>query len=125
MAIQKLSKYVKDAGFVSRYAKPIRNRLTLQQLRDLDKELSEMTPHEWFVKHKGLSQSGAVIVFNYKRAIYSGDGTRVLEPADCDPIVYEQLEEDLDQYRAWKAKAQYAEKKRLEGYAETVAALKM
>lgn len=121
MAIQKLTNYVKDAGLVSRFARPLKDRLSIAQIREIEEELKAMTVAEWLFKKGGTNKEGAVIITNYRRTKYSPDGTRVIEPADCDPIVYEQLQEDLEQYRTWKARKEFAQKKQAEEYAQQAA----
>ena len=127
--------YKNNESFVSgdRYKKPVQNRLSQQQLLELDKELDSFTnekevnfPHKMTVKVfdevKWLKSKGAladerIVTTNFKSAVYGTDD-RLKEPTDCDPILFEQLSMDLEQWRWWKGRKEFVENKRIEGLEE-------
>lgn len=111
MAIQSKTK----SSFVSRYNKPIVNRLTPSQLSDLDKRLQNYKRKVKAVEFGGLSlpenvmidtrayceamgalKNGAIVI---KEITREQDGGK--ERFDCSPILYEQLQEDLAQWGRW------------------------
>lgn len=115
----------------TRYRPAIKNKLTETQLRELDKKLQDfivkkeverkgkIVEVQWvdkaaWIEAMGGTKDGAVVITNYTPIKYNAEGTRVVGHRDCDPIVYEQLLADWEQYQDWKGRREYAEKKRLE-----------
>lgn len=100
------------------YKKPIPNRLTLQDLQKLDSELQKyfvikhvtypipqdikiLDEHRWLVDRRAITESGSIIMQKFSSAKYDSSG-KCLQYADCMPILWEQLQEDLEQWRKWK-----------------------
>lgn len=120
----------KETGFTSySYHLPEKNRLNPQQLRILDNELKryfykvwvnspvkeeiELLNTEQWLKDRGAkNKDGAIVVRDYKTARYSNG--RLLSASDCEPILYEQLMEDLAQWKTWRSKVAYAKAKEIE-----------
>lgn len=117
------------------YRQPVKNRLSEAELIELEKEIESFStikkvkslkkdaPDDeikWFderswLKSKGaMNENGGVIVKKFKSAIYDSQG-HCKEKADCEPILFEQLMEDLNQYRFWKGRQEFIEKKKIEG----------
>lgn len=110
-----------------RYSKPTINGLTPEGLRSLDKELQgyavekDITMPDGKVFHikyiddrkwmedKGALRKGAVYISDFKPAKYSTQG-HLIEGCDCDSILYEQLSENLEQWKKWKGRQEYAQK---------------
>mgnify|MGYP001605063257 CR=1 FL=1 len=117
-----------------RYIKPSKNRLSEQQLIDLDKEIEGFSIEKevnfpdkkiikffdeiaWLKNKGALTENGAVIVKNYRYSVYASNG-HLIVPTDCDPILFEQLSEDLEQWRYWKGRKEFIENKKIEGLEE-------
>jgi hypothetical protein len=109
-----------------RYSKPIINGLTSQGLVELDKELEKYryekdiimpdgTPHHlsliddraWMINKGALNKSGAVMILDFEPAKYNASG-HLIKGCDCEPILYEQLTENFEQWKRWKGRAEYA-----------------
>jgi hypothetical protein len=118
----------RDSG--NSYQPPVKNRLTLQEVHALDGELKKyfykkevyvpkkeevelLNKEQWFKDKGAKNKYGAVMVQNYKSPLYAQNG-RCIRPVDCEPILYEQLQEDLDQWGKWCSKVAYAKGKELE-----------
>lgn len=118
MAIQQLRSYSPEVE--KRYFPPVKNRLTESQLQALGEELKKYTKgstiqiEEWMKSRGALSKNGGVVITNYKPTIYNG--ANVKQHVDCDPILFEQLHEDLEQYLFWSGRSKYGELKKLEQY---------
>lgn len=101
-----------------KYRAPVKNRLSQQELVRLDKELetfrinnevyfpikgpiSYIDTEAWMKKRGALSKDGAVIMSGHIPAIYDSKG-KLIKPQDCDPILYEQLLEDHQQWERYK-----------------------
>lgn len=112
-----------------RYSKPKENRLSEQQLNELEEELKNfyverevkipeqkmvriLDKDAWFKSRGAMNAGGAIIVTNYSPSKYGSDG-KLKTPKDCDPILFEQLEADLEQLNERTGRREYAEKKRL------------
>ena len=125
-----MGKRYKDDFAEKKYSKPIKNRLSEHQLLALneeieggymqDKEVSFPSPAkirvfdelQWLTD-KGAMKNGAVVISNFSPAEYNGNGTLV-KGCDCEPILYEQLCEDIKQWRNWKGRKEYGVKMREE-----------
>lgn len=115
------------------YQKPAKDRLSYSELVELDKEIEKYKVEKWvdfpvkmkirhfdewkWLEDKGAVKNKAIVVKNFKSAIYNSNGT-LKESCDCEPILYEQLMEDLKQHHEWKLKKDYGEQKRIEGLEE-------
>src|SRR3990167_10179177 len=102
----KRSNYEQSMG-QTLYASPVKNRLTQSQLLEMYKEMSKyltknggVETERWLHDKMGMKK-GAVVIENFKSSVYGNDG-KLISPSDCSPILYEQLWEDLGQYRFWK-----------------------
>ena len=124
-----------------KYVSPYQNRLNEYQLQDLEKELERFTSWKdvkkpkperirvfderaWMKNRGALSHSGGVIVKNFKPAVYTPQGT-CKEPADSEPILFEQLSEDLKQFAFWKGRKEFIERKKIEGLEELAQGMEM
>lgn len=100
------------------YVGPRINRLTLDQIKALDKELEAFKikvktdmfgeveyVDEWaWLKHRGaLDKYGSVVVTGYQPPKYNSQG-QCTRKVDCEPILYEQLCEDFRQWSRWSTK---------------------
>lgn len=126
------------AAFGRKYKKAVKNRLMEHPLKELDKELewhrvsreivfytkdgaikkniSHIDIDAWMCA-KGAMKGDAIIITGFVAARYGGNG-QLLEPSDCDPILYDQLQADYQQWKDWKYVNSYGEKKRLEQWDE-------
>jgi len=113
-----------------RYRRPIENRLTENQLRDLDKELEQyrekqtitfagqkttinpVNIEKWMMAKGALGKHGGLVLTNHTPS--TKDDKR-----DCDPIMFEQLSADIAQWINWRARADIGWKKRMKDYAQT------
>lgn len=106
-----------------RYKSPVPNRLSEIELQRLDKELSSFKvvtssgsrtdDIAWMQSRGALSKNGSIKIRNLKPAMYSSSG-KIVEPLDCDPILYEQLQKDFEQWKQWKHIKNIGETKRIE-----------
>lgn len=110
------------------YKKPT-NVLSEHDLQELDKELrtyeverynrvfkcktKTIDTKAWMISKGAVTKAGAIVIHNYKRAEYSGSG-KVIEPSDCDPILYETLTHEYEQWLTWRARKEYGTKRDLE-----------
>lgn len=119
-----------EGGSNQSYQLPIKNRLTPQEIHALDAELKkyiykkwvsvpireeiELTNAEqWYIDRGAKNKHGDIIIKDYKSPLYSSDG-KTIRHVDCEPILYEQLTEDLEQWKRWRSKVAYAKGKELE-----------
>lgn len=115
-----------ETYFGRSYKKPIENRLNSEQVTALEKEMRPFyvtklvtwppysTPEKCsvfderaFLEHKGAMRYGRIVISGYKPPKYGSEG-RVIEPRDCEPILYEQLCEDIKQVQKAKSKGVFA-----------------
>lgn len=119
------------------YKKATPNRLNDFQLREMDKEckpfiystevkfftgikMAEGFNREEYLKFKkAISSDGAVIVTNFKSAEYDTQG-HCISPADCNPIMYEQLDEDIRQWTFWRSSIRENSLRGLEDIEKTI-----
>lgn len=117
-----------------RYYPPKKNRLSEYQLQVLDEEIERYSfdknvsiPKketirvfdEWkWLKSKGaVTANHDIIIKHFIPATYDSEG-RLKTPCDCEPILYEQLQKDLEQWRMWKGRKEFIENKKIEGLEE-------
>lgn len=136
-----MGKFNKEDGFEGQYfsrnyKKPLRNRLTPEQIGVLELEMKPFYTEKivtWpkntpptkslvfderaFFESKGATKNGSVVLVGYVPPKFGNVG-QVVEPRDCRPILYEQLSEDLDQLRRSRGKRQYAVTKQSEAYGQ-------
>lgn len=119
--------------YTQRYRKPTKNRLTQTQLYELDRELEKyrvavpaiperglletttIDQTAWMIAQCAKNEYGAVVITGYSPTEYDNQG-RCTKQSDSDPILFQQLLCDWDQWLDWKGKQQYGEKKRIESY---------
>jgi len=86
-----------------------------------ERDESYIDQRAWLTSRGALTKDGAVVIGNYRPARYTSDG-KVSEPLDCDPIHFEELTDQWEQWIAWKARKEFAKRKAEEQY-ETLAAM--
>lgn len=118
------------------YRMPKRNRLTEFQLQEMEKELEKYRTEKetlflnqkkivlfddgkWLKDKGGLSNDGSILIENFKPATYFPNG-KLKENCDSKPVLWEQLQQDLEQFYSWKGRKEFREQKRIEGL-ETLA----
>lgn len=110
--MSKIQEYISTQN----YHPATENKLSESQLYQLHGELQNfyeeivgrdgntrkvLRDNKWLMSHGAMTPSGAIVVTNFRSAKYASNG-HLIEPSDCDPIVYEQLTENLRQYKFWK-----------------------
>src|SRR3990172_6207931 len=96
---------------MSNYKKPDKRELSRSELLALDAELANFNykKQDWLVGRGAVSKTGAVIVKDLGRLHIDGKETSAW---DCQPILYEQLLSDYEQWSDWKNKVEYAKRRR-------------
>ena len=112
------------------YKKPIKYRMSEIELIEFEKEIQQfyeekevkipelktiriLNSEKWF-KYKGAKNEKGIIITNYISPEYDNQG-KITTSKDCDPIIYEQCNEDLEQYYHWKGRKEFIDKKQIEG----------
>ena len=114
----------KEDSYDRKYHGPEKNRLTETQLTELEKELAGYRKGEnktiddraW-MQSRGAMKEGRVVGRDFTGAEYFPGGA-CKKSSDCEPILFEQLSEDLEQYYKWKGRKEFGQKKRLEDYSK-------
>lgn len=70
---------------------------------------------QYMIDMGALNKEGAVIIENIAKFPVKG-GRSDEYYFDCSPIMYEQLDSKIEQWKDWKDRKKYAETKRLENY---------
>lgn len=118
-----MGRYKEIEGESRQYRAPVKNRLADQELEVMDKELQKFhngkytDTKAWLVSKGALNKDGAIKIDFYKPAVYDSQG-RVSKPQDCNPILYEQLSLDLDQWSFKYGKKRSFEDKIIESLEE-------
>lgn len=119
--------YKNKEDLPSAYQKPIESRLSEEELKTLDNELKRfvytrkvfwptvesvelLDTSAWLVERGALNAQKSVVI----------EGLRD-NPKDCNPILYEQLMEDLSQWKRWRSKNVFVEKKKLNALSKLAA----
>ena len=100
-----MSKYRKEANIERKraFTPAVKNRLSEQELEVMNKELQTFyngkytDTQAWLISKGALSKCYAVVVTSFVPAKYDTRG-QCTSPIDCDPILYEQLSADLEQW---------------------------
>lgn len=77
-------------------------------------KISLIDEKRWLYDKGAITKDGSIILNNFKSAIYDSGG-HLKNPADCEPILFEQLNTDLEQWKSWKSKKSFIESKKIEG----------
>lgn len=129
-----MAKHKDELDNFRKFSKPVKNQLTEFQLQEMEKEIEKymeekhvtfpnpmkikiFNEKKWLIDKGGLNKNGAIKIYNYKPGKYDARGN-LIEPCDCEPILWEQLQEDLRQYWFWKGKKGFVEQKKFEGLQE-------
>ncbi len=127
-----MAKNKDDFDNFRQYRLPVKNRLSEFQLQEMENEITEkytskteivflgketvkiFDSKKFFIAKGALTRDGAIIIKNLKLASYLPNG-KLKENSDSEPILWEQLQEDLKQFWAWKGRKNFVEQKKIEG----------
>lgn len=129
-----MRKNTEEETFEKGYIPPKENRLSEVELQQLDNEMKNYLvtrkirfPEErevkyfdevrWLKDRGAFSKKRAIKITGYKPATYFVNG-QLKTPVDCDPILYEQLQADLQQHSYWKGKKEFVEDIKIKGLSE-------
>lgn len=108
----------KDRETITRYKLPRKNRLSENQLKQFHERLlaymktgrtitgepgGKFIDYQKYLEDAGATKNGAVVIKERTKAEYDSFG-KLRTPSDCDPVLYEQIWEDIRQYEEWISK---------------------
>lgn len=95
----------------------IKRDITFRIKEGIVKKTFSYIDTEAWMNSRGAMRKDAIVITGFVSARYGFDG-RLLDRSDCDPIKYERLEKDFDQWKDWKSRQNYGEKQRLSQWDE-------